>query len=433
MKRYPPALSAYRMAARALGVLAGPVLTVRAAQGKEDQARRGERFGRASAARPSGCLVWLHAASVGEAGVALQIRAGLAGRVREVTTLITTGTRTSAALVDRAAPANTIHQYAPLDRPDCAKRFIAHWRPDLGVFVESELWPNLILTAQEQGTALALVNARMSPKSLADWAKVPTSAKRLLAAFDVITTADARTAEGLITLGARRAARLGNVKFAAPAPPIDVHAHTRLMAQIAKRPVWLAASTHAGEDEIVLAAHEQLRRGERDALLIIAPRHPERGAQVAELAGGAPRRSQNQPIGDAAVYVADTLGEMGTLYAAAPVALVAGSLRPELKGHNPMEPAKIGAAILSGPHVESFDEAFEALLQAGGARIVEGPARIAATVDELWRDEPARQRLTQAAGEIAGAAGPALAATIDALEGLLGPRTTTGGGLRARA
>jgi 3-deoxy-D-manno-octulosonic-acid transferase len=364
-------------------------------------------------------LIWLHAASVGESGVALQLADGLLGRDPHAHILITTGTRTGAAKVAAADRQNVVHQYGPLDRPDVARRFLAHWRPDLAVFVESEIWPNLILAAQNQGASLALVNARMSPKSLASWARAPKAARRVFAAFSSITTADGRTAEGLIGLGARRAVYLGNIKFAAPAPPIDVMARAWLQREIGARPVWLAASTHAGEEEIVLEAHDQICRAEPDALLILAPRHPDRGADVAALAGsGAPRRSKKEPIGDARVYVADTLGEMGALYASVPLALVAGSLRPELKGHNPMEPAKIGCAILSGPHVESFDEAFEALRRAGGVRIVDGASRIAAAVSELWADEAARCRLTEAAGAVAGEAGPALAATLDALQAL---------------
>jgi 3-deoxy-D-manno-octulosonic-acid transferase len=422
-------LRGYRAASAVLGAAAGPWLAYRAARGKEDRARLGERFGRASAERPDGLLIWLHAASVGEAGVALQIVAGLAGRRPEASFLITTGTQTSAALVARTAPPRTTHQFAPLDRPDAAARFMAHWRPDLGIFVESEIWPNLILAARAALVPLALVNARVSPKSLETWGRAPQSAARLLNSFDPITAADKRTARGLAAFTAREPAYLGNLKFAAPAPPIDVVAHSALMAEIAGRSVWLAASTHAGEEEIVLAAHEQVRLADPDSLLIIAPRHPERGGEIARLAGGAPRRSLGQAFAGAPVYIADTMGEMGTLYAAAPVALVCGSLRPELKGHNPMEPAKLGSAILTGPHVESFWEAYEALFGAGGARKVEGPAAIAQAVTHLWGDAIDRDRLKTAAGRIAGEAGPALAATLDALDAALPAR----GAMRARA
>jgi 3-deoxy-D-manno-octulosonic-acid transferase len=411
-------LSAYAALTTVLGPLLGLWLRWRVAKGKEDKKRLTERFGQASLPRPAGRLVWLHAASVGESGVALQLADGLLGRDPGAHILITTGTRTAEAKVRAAAGDRVKHQFAPLDRPDAARRFIAHWRPDLAVFVESEIWPNLILAAQRAGTPLALVNARLSPKSLESWGRAPKAARAVFGAFASITTADQRTAEGLIALGARRAVYLGNIKFAAPAPPIDVMAHAWLQREIANRPVWLAASTHAGEEEIVLDAHDQVRRAHPEALLILAPRHPERGADVAAMAGAAPRRSLRAPIGEAAVYVADTMGEMGALYSSVPLALVAGSLRPELKGHNPMEPAKIGCAILSGPHVESFEEAFDALRRAGGVRIVDGPSRIAATISELWGDEPARQRLTEAAGAVAGEAGPALAATLDALQGL---------------
>ncbi|MBU6406155.1 MAG: 3-deoxy-D-manno-octulosonic acid transferase [Alphaproteobacteria bacterium] len=412
------ALHLYRTATILAGPALGLWLRARVGRGKEDPARLAERFGRASRDRPPGRLFWLHAASVGESGVALQLADGLLGRNATAAVLITTGTRTGAAKVEAAANQRIIHQFSPLDRPDAVRRFLEHWRPDWAVFVESEIWPNQILAAKAHGAALALVNARMSPAALANWKRAPKAARKVFSAFQSITTADARTAAGLLELGARRAVYLGNIKFAAPAPPIDVMARAWLAKEIRDRPVWLAASTHRGEEEIVLEAHAQVRRALPDALLLLAPRHPERGQEIAALAEGAPRRSLNQTIGAAPVYIADTMGEMGALYAVASVALVAGSLRPELKGHNPMEPAKIGAAVLTGPYVESFEEAYEALFRAGGARVVDGAARIASAVVELWRDEPARQRLVAAAGEVAGEAGPALAATLEALQNL---------------
>jgi 3-deoxy-D-manno-octulosonic-acid transferase len=219
-----PLLRVYAALTTLVGPLLGAWLHWRVGKGKEDKARLGERFGHASQARPEGRLIWLHAASVGESGVALQLADGLLGRDPQAHILITTGTRTAEAKVRAAARARVIHQYGPLDRPDAARRFISHWRPDLGVFVESEIWPNLIMAAQEAGAALALVNARMSPKSLSSWGRAPKAARQVFAAFSSITTADQRTAEGLIGLGARRAVYLGNIKFAAPAPPIDVMA-----------------------------------------------------------------------------------------------------------------------------------------------------------------------------------------------------------------
>jgi 3-deoxy-D-manno-octulosonic-acid transferase len=422
---FSPALVLYRAATAVLAPFAGLWLDARAREGKEDSARLRERFGRYGQARPEGALVWLHAASVGESGVALALIDALAARDASLSFLISTGTRTSADLIARRAPARTTHVYAPLDGGGAVRRFYAHWRPDLGVFVESELWPNLILAAEARGVPLALVNARMSPKSLGRWRRWRAAGARLLRAFRFVAAADARTAAALSQVRGAESPALGNLKLAAPAPRIDAGARAALAGEIGVRPVWLAASTHEGEDEMVLAAHARLRSDFPDALLILAPRHPERGADIAALAGGAPRRSRFEPIGSAAVYVADTLGELGLFYDLAPVALVAGSLLGELKGHNPIEPAKLGSAILAGPHVESFQDVFDAIFAAQGALLVRDAESLAAAVTALWRDEGARARQTAAARAAVAQGGDAFTATTAQLLSLLPRRDTT--------
>lgn len=409
---FSPALTLYRATTAALGPLARPWLDARARAGKEDAARLGERFGDYAQARPAGRLMWFHAASVGESGVAIALIEALAARDGALSFLLTTGTRTSAELAARRAPPRTLHVYAPVDRRGSVQKFLAHWRPDAGVFVESELWPNLILEAKAAGVRLALVNARMSPKTLSRWQAWPAAAHILLSPFAWISAADARTAEALSRLRDAPVAALGNLKLAAPAPSADAAARDALVREIGARPVWLAASTHAGEDEIALAAHAELRKDFPGALLIIAPRHPERGAAVAALAANAPQRSANQPMGDAPVYVADTLGELGLLYRVAPVCLVAGSLLPVLKGHNPIEPAKIGSAILTGPHVESFQDVFDALFAAGGARRVNDAVTLAAAIAVLWRDAAARETQVNAARMFAAQGAEAFEATV---------------------
>jgi len=417
--RSSPALFFYRAAAAALGPFASLWLSARARAGKEDAARLPERYGRYAFLRPPGKLVWLHAASVGESGVALQLVESLSAGDPALSFLISTGTRTSAELVARRANARTNHAYAPMDRADAVGRFLAHWRPDLGVFVESEIWPNLILAAQHAGTPLALVNARMSRASLNRWRTWSAAGRRLLRAFAFVSAADARTAAALSDLRGAPVPAPGNLKLAATAPRITADARDMLASEIGIRSHWLAASTHAGEDEIVLAAHARLRETHPDALLVIAPRHPERGADIAALAGGAPRRSSFEPIAGAPVYVADTLGELGLFYGLAPVALVAGSLLPKLKGHNPIEPAKLGAAILTGPHVESFEDVFAALIAAEGAQIVESAERLASAVAALWADEAARTRQCAAARAVVEQGAQALDETAAALSALL--------------
>lgn len=401
------------------GAGAGAWLDARARRGKEDAARLGERYARYAAARPAGTLVWLHAASIGESGVALTLIEALGKRDASLSFVLSTGTRTSAELVARRALPRTTHVYAPLDRPDVVRRFFDHWRPGLGVFVESEVWPNLILEAQARGIPLALVNARMSPKSLQQWKSLPAAAAQLLRGFAFVSAADARTADALSDLRGAPVRALGNLKLAAPAPRVDAGARAALAAEIGARPVWLAASTHAGEEEIALDAHDRLRAQTPDALLILVPRHPERGDAVAKLAGNAPRRSKGEPIADAPVYVADTLGELGAFYDLAPVALVAGSLLPHLKGHNPVEPAKAGSAMITGPHVESFQDLFDELFTAGGAVTVNSAEELAQAVARLWRDEAARARQVEAARAVMARGADAAEQTIAALQALL--------------
>jgi 3-deoxy-D-manno-octulosonic-acid transferase len=420
---FSPVLASYRAATTVLGPLAGAYLDDRARRGKEDPARLGERFGRYAQARPTGALVWMHAASVGESGVALALIDAMAARDGPLSFLLTTGTRTSAELVAKRASPRTIHLYSPLDRPDCVRKFFDHWRPDLGVFLESELWPNLILEAQERGVKLALVNARMSPSSLQRWRRWSEAGRRLIGAFGYVSAADARTAAALSDLRGAPVLAPGNLKLAAPAPRIDVAAGGALAAQIGDRHVWLAASTHAGEDEIVLDAHARVRAEFPDAVLIIAPRHPDRGEDISKLCGNAPRRSLGEPIGAATVYVADTLGELGTLYDLASVALVAGSFLPQLKGHNPIEPAKLGAAIITGPYVESFQDVFDALFAEGGAATARDAPSLAAAVVELWRNEAARQRQMDAARTIASQGAEAFARTVDQLAAMAPARS----------
>lgn len=416
--RLAPALRVYRIATSIAGAFAGFWLGSRARRGKEDRARLGERYGRYTQARPDGTLIWLHAASVGESGVALALIDALAELDASLSFLLSTGTRTSADLVARRNAPRTTHIYAPMDRIDVVRRFLAHWRPNLGVFVESELWPNLILETQASGARLALVNARMSPRSLRQWARWPIAATQLMTAFSFVSAADQRTADGLTRMRGITVHAPGNLKLAAPAPRVDDVARAALTREIGARHVWLAASTHEGEDAIALAAHDILRAPFPDALLIIAPRHPERGPAVARLALGAPQRSLGASSAEASVYVADTLGEMGLLYDLAPVALVAGSLLPHLKGHNPIEPAKLGAAIVTGPYVESFQGLFQSLLSAGGAVQVADAQSLADAIAALWRDEAQRERQLDAARGVIAQGTGAFEATVAQLSAL---------------
>ncbi|MBL6454920.1 3-deoxy-D-manno-octulosonic acid transferase [Belnapia sp. T6] len=406
--------------------LAAPLLPAylrrRLARGKELAGRLEERRG-FGAARPPGPLVWLHAASVGETLSLLPVVETLAPRVQ---ILLTTGTVTSAALLERRLPpalrARVRHRFAPLDVPSWVKRFLDGWRPDVAAFVESELWPNMILAARARSLPLVLLNARLSPRSAQRWRLAPRLGRELMGAFALVLAQSEGDAARLAALGAPEVRVPGNLKEAVPPLPADPAALAALRAAIGGRPVLLGASTHPGEEAILLEAHRLLAGAHPGLLTILAPRHPDRGAEVAALAESlglaARRRGEGAlPEAETAVYVADTLGEMGLFYRLARVALVGGSLVPH-GGHNPLEPARLGCPILLGPHTANFADLAARLLAAGGAGLVEPPeaAALAAAADGVLSHRDHGRRLAEAA---AAALAPAEGLPGEVAEALL--------------
>ena len=419
-------LSAYRAGTRVLGAAAyGGLIKRRAAQGNEDPGRLNERFGISGLSRPDGPLIWLHAASVGESLVALSLAEGLAEREAQRQILITSGTRTSAALIERRAGSRLRHQFAPADNPAWVRRFLRVWRPDLAVFTESELWPNLILETKAFGAPLALANARMNEKSLRGWRRWPHSAKALLDAFDWIGAADGLTAEGLEYLMDAPVTRTGNVKLEAGLPDPDPQALQAARAAVGARPVFTAASTHAGEDSIVIAACAALIRRRPDALMILAPRHPERADEIARLLDDEGlshvRRSHGATPGpDTRVWIADTLGEMPLWYALSPATVVCGSFIEAIGGHNPIEATRAGSAVITGPYAASFAEVYAAYDAHGGRVTARTPNEVAEAIDAVWRGEGVSVEAGLRA--LDALPGGARAATLEALEALLEDR-----------
>ena len=404
-----PALLAYRAATIALAPLAPLWLRARVRRGKEDEVRWREKLALAPVDRPSGGLVWLHGASVGEGLSLAPLAQAMRAAAPAMTVLITTGTTTSGALLAERLPAGVFHRYAPLDTPGAARRFLDGWRPSLAVFAESEIWPNLLRAARARGVATALVSARLSAASLRGWARAPGAARDMFGGFAGVLAQDDATAQGLLALGARDDGRL-NLKLAGDAPPIDAGALAAAREAFGGAPVVLAASTHPGEEAIALDAFRRLDRA--DARLVIVPRHPARGAEVAAtaIAAGftARRRAAGEPPGSAAVYVADTLGELGLWYAVAASALVGGSLLPGPGGHNPLEPARLSRPILTGPHVANWADVYARLGDA--ATTVRDPAELAAAwAADLDRRDAALARAARGAERAAAAAGGDLA------------------------
>jgi 3-deoxy-D-manno-octulosonic-acid transferase len=404
------ALTLYRLGLGALEPFAPALLNRRAARGKEDRARLGERLGRPSRPRPEGRLVWLHGASVGESLSILPLVEALRRARPELGLLVTSGTTTSADILARRLPQGVAHQYVPVDAPRAARRFLAHWRPDLVVFVESELWPNLLLGAKGRGAKLALVSARLSDESVGGWARAPSSARRLLGAFDLVMPQEDETADRLTALGARDDGRL-NLKLSGDPLPVDAEALAQAQGEAAGRPVLLAASTHLGEEVIVLDAYAALGT---DAPLVIAPRHPSRGLEVAELAAASGYKAGRRSVGDQftgrGVYVADTLGELGLWFRLCTAALVGGSLVTGIGGHNPLEPARLDRPFASGPHVDNWRAVYAALEREGGLTFVDGAPALAA----FWRRALAGERALCSQAEHARLYAQAQTGAVDA-------------------
>lgn len=401
----PLSLQLYRAATTALEPFAPLLLDRRAKAGKEDRARLHERLARPTAPRPEGRLVWLHGASVGESLSILPLVERLRAERPGVAVLVTSGTVTSAELLARRLPAGAIHQFLPVDTPGGARRFIDHWRPDLAVFVESELWPNLLLTAKARGVKLALVSAKLSDKSYAGWQARPFAAWELFSGFDLILAQDGRAADRLTALGGTVAGE-ADLKFGADPLPVDEAALAGLRARLGDRPVLLAASTHPGEDEVVLDAWRALpaNKDYGRPRLVIVPRHPERGPSIVDLAqatGATVSLRSREPDVSTEVIVADTLGELGLWYRLADLALVAGSLVAGIGGHNPLEPARLDCPIVSGPHVENWLTAYADLRDAEGVAFADAPVLGARLADLLAGPEMLKLRAVRARAFVA--------------------------------
>ena len=416
----PFSLRAYRYATSALESIAPLALRRRARRGKENPERISERLGFASRARPDGTLIWIHGASVGEClSVLPLIDALLAKPGRSV--LMTSGTVTSAEMMAGRLPSGAFHQFSPVDTPAAVARFLDHWRPDIGLFVDSEIWPNILIAAATTGTRLAIVNGRMSEKSFGGWQRAKRMAASLLGLFDIALVQDNQTAERLKGLGARAVEVTGTLKADSPPLPANMQALEALRRAIGIRPVFLATNTHPGEDEIVLGVHDRLREKFPSLLTIIAPRHAERGGDIAALAAQrshALRSRAQMPDAGTEIYIADTMGELGLLYRLGTFAFIGKSLGAH-GGQNPLEPARLGAAVLAGPYTDNFREAYDAIFAGQGSGRVFSADELQSLAALLLSD-PARARaLGQAAENAVLPLGGALERTRLAVETML--------------
>jgi 3-deoxy-D-manno-octulosonic-acid transferase len=393
----------------------------RAANGREIAARLPERRGIDPTPRPAGPLLWMHAASVGETMSILPVLDALRHRAK---VLLTTGTVTSQALLDQRIPehglsGDVLHRFAPLDVPAWVARFLSHWRPDAACFVESELWPNQLAACQAMGIPLMLINARMSDRSFGLWQHVPGFARRVLGGFAHVQARGDQDAERLKALGAPHVESPGDLKFSAPPLPVDQPELDRLRDLLAGRPIWLAASTHPGEETLIAEAHRTLADRYPDLLTIIAPRHPDRGPALATELDALRRSAKQDPPADGGIWIADTMGELGLWYRLARIAFVGRSLLPPGGGQNPLEPARLGCTIAVGPHTGNFSDHVALLRQAGGLVEVADGAALVQFVSGMLDNPDQCRRLGQHAADSVRRHADLPARTADALLSLL--------------
>jgi 3-deoxy-D-manno-octulosonic-acid transferase len=414
----PMTLRVYQRLSAVAVPLTPALLKRRLKQGKEDPARINERRGMTKDVRPHGPLVWIHGASVGEVLAA----AGLIERLRaaNLRILVTSGTVTSAEIVAKRFPPDVIHQYVPYDSPRYVARFLDHWQPSLALFIESDLWPNLILSGAARRLPMVLINGRMSHRSFPRWRRFSGTIEALLGSFEVCLAQSDTDAERFAALGSRNVVTTGNLKLDVQAPPADNARLERLMAVTRGRPVIVAASTHPGEEEILVEVHRELAGYFPSLLTVIAPRHPARGEAIAGMiaASGlhvALRSHEDLPTATTDIYIADTMGELGLFYRLAPIVFMGGSL-VEHGGQNPIEAIKLGASIVHGPHVFNFTDVYDALDAAGGARQADTREALVKQLGQWLADPAARQVSVEAAARVVDQLGGALERTLLALE-----------------
>ncbi|HEX5265051.1 MAG TPA: 3-deoxy-D-manno-octulosonic acid transferase [Phenylobacterium sp.] len=416
-------LALYAAATGLLEPLAPALLRRRARDGKEDAGRIRERLGRPVVSRPAGGLVWLHGVSVGESLSLLPLIEVLRARHPDLGLLVTSGTVTSAEVLAKRLPKGVIHQFAPIDAPGAVARFLDYWRPGAALLVESELWPNLVLAAKDRGVRLALVSARMTEKSAEGWSRAPATASALLKAFDLVLPQDAVTEGRLARLGAPVGPHL-NLKLVGDAPPVDEALAATLKAGAGARKIVLAASTHMGEDGLIAEAFQAATRDGPPAILIVAPRHPDRGPQVAadlqRLGFTVARRAAREPLEPTTTaYVIDTLGELGAAYATADAVVMGGSFVEGVGGHNPLEAARLEATIVTGPHVFNAHDIYAAMFAEAAAIEAADTAALAHHLRTLLGDPAIARRIGEAAADYAGRQGAALEAALTLIEPLL--------------
>ena len=402
------------------------------ARGEAGESPRALRLGRIPPTPPGEPMLWLHCASVGEVLAARPLLEALLerypGHRLTLTTMTATGAERARALAASRGDGRLVHRFVPLDFPAAAARFVTRLRPALALFFETELWPNLLHACHRQGVPVAVVNGRLSPGAFRGYRRLRPLMHEALACVDWLAAKSSADAERFQALGmaAERTAVVGSLKFDIGSDDVAWGVSERLRTRFGERPVWVAGSTHEGEEAALLAAHARLREVHPEALLVLVPRHPQRFDGVAALCeqAGMPaaRRSRDEwPTDTTAVYLGDTMGELLALYGAAGLAFVGGSLVP-IGGHNLLEPAALGVPVLTGPELANFAEVAEVLREAEALVGVADEAALAASLAALFADPAERRRLGEAGRAVVAANRGALARTLEGLARLLPPK-----------
>ncbi|MFO8045193.1 MAG: lipid IV(A) 3-deoxy-D-manno-octulosonic acid transferase [Halomonas sp.] len=396
------------------------------------QSLRELRLGRILETPCSERMLWLHCASVGEVLAARPLIEALLMRYPEhrltLTTMTATGAERARALSTSRDDGRLVHHFIPLDFSRAAARFVQRLRPELALFFETELWPNLLHACCSRGVPVAVINGRLSPRAFRHYRRLRPLMREALACVDWLAAKSAADAERFARLGMadERIDVVGSLKFDitwdAGALAVSKHLRTRF----GERPVWVAGSTHEGEETVLLGAHARLRERLPEALLVLVPRHPQRFDAVAALCEQVSmpvaRRSRDEwPEAATAVYLGDTMGELLTLYGAADLAFVGGSLVP-IGGHNLLEPAALGRPVVTGPELANFEEVAEVMRGADAlVEVIDGRA-LAAVLAKLFSNPAERRRLGEAGRAVVAANRGALARTLEGLAWLLPPK-----------
>jgi len=422
----------YSLLYRFLTDLGSPVIHLylwrRKLKGREDTARFAERLGIASQPRPTGHLIWCHAASVGEAASLLALIEKLCTNYPSTHILLTTGTVASARLMAERLPPGVIHQYVPVDRMEYVVRFLNHWKPDFALWIESELWPNMLAAMRHRLIPAALVNGRMSEKSFRNWYRARGWGRKLLSIFVVCLTQTEEDRSHFVALGAKPVKSLGNLKYAASPLPCDEQELSQLRQTLAQRPLWLMASTHRGEEKIALETHQKLRAKYPTLLTIIVPRHAVRGDEIAQEFAASrlnvSRRSKHEAITPVTeIYLADTMGELGLFYRVSSIACIGGSF-VNVGGHNPIEAAPFDCAIIFGPYMRNFSEIAGEFTREQAAIQLQNGNELVFTIERLLTNSGERIRAAQNARMLADQKRHILDQIMDALRPALGKHFT---------